>query len=114
MHEQHTEHTENRNTDSVCVILTLDIPEVVVVIPNCPAFTRNSPYKHTHSNSLSPVIHTPYMKVSFEAFVLFAQAPDEGNYKTHRHIQWAHMGVCNGQTDIQPEKVMAATLSYFL
>ena len=40
--------------------------------------------------------------LSFEAFVLFAQ--------THRHIQWAHMGVCNGQTDfaltltIWPEK----------
>ena len=32
----------------------------------------------------------PYIKVSF---VLFAQAPDEGK------IQWAHMGVCNGQTD---------------
>ena len=50
----------------------------------------------------------PYIKVmpgyflSFETFVR--------QLKTHRHIQWAHMGVCNGQTDyalnltIWPEK----------
>ena len=40
--------------------------------------------------------------------------------KTHRHIQWAHMGVCNGQTDfaltltIWPEKeIMALWLPHF-
>ena len=50
-----------------------------------------------HSNWLIPYIKVmPGYFLSFETFVLFAQAPDEG---AHRHIQWAHMGVCNGQTD---------------
>ena len=41
--------------------------------------------------------------------------------KTHKYIQWAHMGVCNGQTDFGcsnyyglRKKFMVATLSYFL
>ena len=27
--------------------------------------------------------------------------------KTHRHIQWAHMGVCNGETDFALTNYMA-------
>ena len=41
----------------------------------------------------------PYIKVMpgyFTSLELFAQALQ---LITHRHIQWAHMGVCNGQTD---------------
>ena len=70
----------------------------------------------TSSYKVRILIHIPYINVmpryflSFETFVLFAQTPDEKQLKTHRHIQWAHMGVCNGQTDfaltltIWPEK----------
>ena len=62
----------------------------------------------------------PYIKVmpgfflSFEAFVLFAQAPDEGNEKL-TGIYSGHTWVCVMVKLILPEKeIYGATLSYFL
>ena len=46
----------------------------------------------------------------FWSFRTFCTSTRWRQLKTHRHIQWAHMGVCNGQTDfaltltIWPEK----------
>ena len=71
------------------------------------------------------LIHTPYIKVMPGYFLSLKLSyflhKHQMKAKTHRHIQWAHMGVCNGQTDfaltltIWPEKeIMAATLSYLL
>ena len=46
----------------------------------------------------------------FLSFRTFCTSTRCSQLKTHRHIQWAHMSVCNGQTDfaltltIWPEK----------
>ena len=63
-----------------------------------PSQTQYTQYTHTLTPAQSHTIHKGDSLGIFY-FLKLSYFLHKHQLKTHRHIQWAHMGVCNGQTD---------------